>query len=145
MCEFSSWSKDLTVEIAGQDVINHAGAAALRIIADRTGLTSALSRALARRGFVPVHDRGRVLADAAVLIADGGRVLSDLAMLRDQSELFGPVASDPTLWRALNEIGETQRRKVARARAATREHVWSLIEKRHGRIPPGQFYGRERI
>ena len=138
MCEFSSWSKDLTVEIAGQDVINHAGAAALRIIADRTGLTSALSRALARRGFVPVHDRGRVLADAAVLIADGGRVLSDLAMLRDQSELFGPVASDPTLWRALNEIGETQRRKVARARAATREHVWSLIEKRHGWIPPSR-------
>jgi len=60
MVDASSWSKDLTVEIAGQDVINHAGAAALRIIADRTGLTSGLSRALAPRGFVPVHDRGRV-------------------------------------------------------------------------------------
>jgi hypothetical protein len=42
-----------------------------------------------------VHDRGRVLADTAVLIADGGTVLSDLATLRDQGELFGPVASDP--------------------------------------------------
>jgi hypothetical protein len=62
------------MEIAGHDVINHAGAAALRLIADRTGLTSGLSRALARPGFVPVHDRGRVLADTAVLIADGGRV-----------------------------------------------------------------------
>jgi hypothetical protein len=117
VCEVTSWSKDLAVEIAGQDVINHAGAAALRIIADRTGLTAGLSRALARRGFVPVHDRGRVLADTAVLIADGGRVLSDLAMLRDQAELFGSVASDPTLWRALDEIGDTQRRKIARARA----------------------------
>jgi uncharacterized protein (DUF2336 family) len=87
---------------AGHDVINHAGAAALRLIADRTGLTSGLSRALTRRGFVPVHDRGRVLADVAVLIADAGRVLSDLAMLRGQAELFGPVASDPTLWLALN-------------------------------------------
>lgn len=67
----------------------------LRLIADRTGLTAGLSRALARHGFVPVHDRGRALADTAVLIADGGRVLSDLAMLRDQSELCGPVASDP--------------------------------------------------
>jgi len=52
-----------------------------------------------------------------VLIADGGQVLSDLAMLRDQAELFGPVASDPTLWRALSEIGEAQRRRIARARA----------------------------
>ncbi|MBV9142928.1 MAG: transposase [Pseudonocardiales bacterium] len=138
MVDHSSWSKDLAVEIAGQDVINHAGTAALRIIADRTGLTGGLSRALARRGFVPVHDRGRVLADAAVLIADGGRVLSDLATLRDQSELFGPVASDPTLWRAPDEIGDTPRSKIARVRAKTREHVWSLIEKRHGRIPPSR-------
>ena len=138
MCEFSSWSKDLTVDIAGHDVINHTGAAALRILADRTGLTSGLSRALARRGFVPVHDRGRVLVDAAVLIADGGRVLSDLAMLRDQAQLFGSVASDSTLWRTLDEIDQAQRHKIARARAATREHVWSLIEKRHGRIPPSR-------
>jgi hypothetical protein len=135
VCDVSSWSKDLTVEIAGQDVINHAGAAALRLVADRSGLTCGLSRALARRGFVPVHDRGRVLADTAVLIADGGRVLSDLATLRDQAALFGPVASDPTLWRALSEIGETQRRAIARVRAKTREHVWSLIAQRHGRIP----------
>jgi len=138
VCEFSSWSKDLTVDIAGHDVINHTGAAALRILADRTGLTSGLSRALARRGFVPVHDRGRVLVDAAVLIADGGRVLSDLAMLRDQAQLFGSVASDSTLWRTLDEIDQAQRHKIARARAATREHVWSLIEKRHGRIPPSR-------
>jgi hypothetical protein len=59
----------------------------------------------ARRGLVPVHDRGRVVADAAVLIADGGWVLSDLVTLRDQVEPFSPVASDPTLWRVLNEIG----------------------------------------
>ena len=50
-----------------------------------------------------------MLADAAVCIADGGRVLSDLAALRDQAELYGPVASDATLWRALEEIGDAQR------------------------------------
>jgi hypothetical protein len=139
----TGWSRDLLVEVAGHDVINHVGAAALRLIADRTGLTRGLSRALARRGFVPVHDRGRVLADAAVLIADGGRVLSDLAMLRDQGELYGPVASDPTLWRTLNEIGDLQRRKIARERARTRAHVWSLIEHRHGRIPPSRVGDRD--
>jgi hypothetical protein len=93
--------------------------------------------------FVPVHDRGRVLADAAVLIADGGRVLSDLSTLRDQAELFGPVASDPTLWRALHEIGQPQRRRIVRARAKTREHVWSLIEKRHGQLPPSRVADRD--
>ena len=100
-----AWSKDSAAEIGGRDVINHAGAAVLRLLADRTGLTGGLLRAFARRGFVPIHDRGRVLADTAVLIADGGQVLSDLVTLRDQGQLYGPVASDPALWRALDEIG----------------------------------------
>lgn len=107
-------------------------AASIQAAADRSGLTGALARALARPGFVPVNDRGKALADTAVLIADGGRVLSELATLRDQAELFGPIASDPTLWRSLDEISEPQRRKIVRARAAIREHVWSLIEKRLG-------------
>jgi hypothetical protein len=130
--ELTSWSKDLTVEIAGRDVVNHAGAAVLRLIADRTGLTSGLSQAMTRREFTPVHDRGRVLADTADLIADGGRVMSDLATLRDQGALFGPIASDPTLWRTLDEVDDLARRKITRARAKTRAHVWSLIDKRYG-------------
>lgn len=85
-----------------------------------------------------MHDRGRVLADTAVLIADGGRVLSELATLRDQAQLFGPVVSNPTLWRALNEIGETQRGKIDRVCAKTRAHVWPLIAKRQGRMPPSR-------
>lgn len=139
----TGWSRDLSVDIGGRDVINHAGTAAVRLIADRTGLTAGLSRALARPGFLPVHDRGRVLADTAVLIADGGRVLSDLATLRDQGELYGSIASDSTLWRALDEIGQPQHRTIARARARTREHVWSLIAQRHGRIPPSRMADRD--
>jgi hypothetical protein len=134
----SAWSNDLTVEVGGHGVVSHAGSAVLRLLADRTGLTGALSRALARRGFTPVHDRGRVLVDAAVCIADGGRVLSDLAALRDQAELYGPVASDATLWRALEEIGDAQRARIATARARIRRRVWTLIAARHGRIPPSR-------
>ena len=134
----SAWSRDLTVEVGGHGVVSHAGSAVLRLLADRTGLTGALSRAVRRRGFAPVHDRGRVLVDAAVCIADGGRVLSDLAALRDQTELYGPVASDATLWRALEEIGDTQRVRIAAARARTRRRVWKLIEALHGRIPPSR-------
>ena len=133
-----SWSKDLIVEVAGHGVVSHAGSAVLRLLADNTGLTGALSKALRRRGFTPVHDRGRVLVDTAVCIADGGRVLSDLAALRDQGELYGPVASDPTLWRALEEIGADQRAWIATARAKIRRQVWALIEARHGGIPASQ-------
>jgi hypothetical protein len=39
------------------------------------------------------HPDAAVLRDLAVVLADGGDCLSDLAVLRDQPELFGPVAS----------------------------------------------------
>jgi hypothetical protein len=141
--EFSGWAQDLTVEVAGAGVVSHVGAVALRALANRTGLTAGISMALTRRGFTPVHDRGRVLTDTAVMIADGGRVLSDLATLRDQGELFGPVASDPTLWRTLNGIGDPQRDRIAAPRARTRRHVWDLITARHGRIPPSKVADRD--
>ena len=143
MDELTAWSRDLTVEVGGHGVVSHTGSAVLRLLADRTGLTAGLSKALRRRRFTPVHDRGRVLADTSVLIADGGRVMSDLAVLRDQGELFGAVASDSTLWRALEEIGPDQRDRVAAARARTRRHVWGLIEARHGRIPPSAVADRD--
>jgi hypothetical protein len=136
--ERNAWSKDLSVEVGGHGVVSHAGSAVLRLLADNTGLTGAISKALRRRGFDPVHDRGRVLTDIAVCIADGGRVLADLAAIRDQGELYGSVASDPTLWRALDEIGAEQRNRVATARAKIRRQVWALIEARHGRIPPSR-------
>lgn len=47
------------------------------------------------------HDRGKVLIDLAVMLADGGEAMSNLAVLRDQPEIFGKVASDPTAWRVV--------------------------------------------
>jgi hypothetical protein len=134
----NAWSKNLTVDVDGHGVVSHTGSAVLRLLADNTGLTAGLSRALHRRGFTPGHDRGRVLGDLAVCIADGGRVLSDLATVRDQPELYGPVASDPTAWRTLEAIGERERGHVAAARARTRRRVWKLIVARHGRIAPSR-------
>ena len=134
----NAWSKDLTVEVDGHGIVSHTGSAVLRLIADNTGLTAGLSRALARRGFVPVHDRGRVVGDLAVCIADGGRVLSDLAALRDQPELYGPVASDPTAWRTLEAIGDPERRHIAAARARVRRRVWNQMITRHGAVPPSK-------
>ena len=90
MDELTAWSRDLTVEVGGHGVVSHTGSAALRLLADRTGLTGALSRALRRRGFTPVHDRGRGLVDTAVCIADA-RVLSDLATCATNSATGPPT------------------------------------------------------
>jgi Transposase DDE domain group 1 len=118
--------------------VSHAGVVLLRALADRTGLTGGLSRALARRGFFPVHDRGRVLADLAVAIADGATVISDFAVLAGQREVLGAVASVPTAWRALQEIaggGKATANRVTRAVNAARIRAWDGIEARHGKIP----------
>jgi hypothetical protein len=75
-------------------VVSHVGSVLLRVLADQAGLTGASSAALARTGVFPVHDRGRVLVDLAVMIADGGEALCDIDVLRHQGAVFGPVASD---------------------------------------------------
>jgi hypothetical protein len=138
-----AWSKGLDVEVGGHGVVSHAGSAATRVLAGRTGLTGALSAALARQDFVPVHDRGRVLTDLAVAIADGGTTIGEIDILRHQGELSGPVASDTTAWRTLAQCDSVALARVARARAKVRRHVWSLIGARHGGIPPARAAGRD--
>ena len=83
------------------------GLALLRRLADKTGLTGGLSRALASPRLL-IHDRGRS-ADLACAIADGGEVISDFRVMADQKELFGLVASVPTTWRTLDEIARAAR------------------------------------
>ncbi|MEH1130784.1 IS1380 family transposase [Micromonospora sp. CPCC 206061] len=135
----TTWSRDLRVTADGTGVVSHVGAALLRMLADRVGLTGALSAGLARRGWWPVHDRGRVLVDLAVMIADGGEAICDIDVLRHQDEVFGPVASDTTVWRALDEIGAAQLRRIAVARAKVRARMWQLF----GGPPSARAAGRE--
>jgi hypothetical protein len=109
----------------GAGVANHAGARLLADLADAVGLTGALSAAMAptkqrRRG----HDRGEVLSDLIVAIADGAETISDLATLRDQPDLFGPVASHPTVWRTLAAVDETVLERIKTARAQARAKAW---------------------
>jgi hypothetical protein len=114
------------VSADGEGLVSHAGSALLARMADKTGLTRALSLALAtikerRAG----HDPGVVLRDLAVMIADGGDCLADLRGLRDQRPLFGEVASDSTAYRVIERIaadpvllsGLRATRAVARSRA----------------------------
>jgi len=109
----------------GTNVVGHAGARLLSDLADEVGLTDGLSTAMAptkhrRRG----HDRGQVLVDV-VMVAGGGEAISDLAVLRDQPELFGEVASTPTAWRALEAVDAAALARIAGARAKARAEVWA--------------------
>ena len=75
------------------------------------------------------------LSDLACAIADGARVISDFRVMGDQRELFGPVASVPTAWRALKEIaqgGERARRRLAAAVSRARRHAWAQAAE----LPP---------
>lgn len=92
----------ITVAAGGKGLVGHAGTRLLTDLADATGLTGGLSEALVSlRQRDSGHDPGRVAVDVAVMLADGGQAIADLAALRDQPQLFGAVASDPTAWRVL--------------------------------------------
>jgi hypothetical protein len=133
----TGWLKGLEVTTGGSGIVSHAGLALLRALADSTGLTDGLSRALASRRML-VHDRGRVMADLACAIADGAEVVSDFRVLVDQGELFGLVASVPTCWRALSEIAGGGSRPLARMTAAVnaaRRRAWAAAAARHGALP----------
>jgi hypothetical protein len=125
--ELTGWSKDLRVTADGTGVVGMVGVMGLRMLADRTGLTAGLSQVLAKPGFFPVHERGRVLTDVACSIAAGGVDLYDIEALRANSEVFGLVASDTTALRALGEIGDVDLYRIDARRAAARAHLWSLL------------------
>ena len=133
----TGWLKGLQVTADGTGMVSHAGVALLRGLADNTGLTAGLSKALASRRLL-VHDRGRVLADLACAIADGAEVISDFRVMGDQEDLFGLVASVPTAWRTLAEIatgGDRTAGRIGAAVNAARRRAWTQIAARHGALP----------
>lgn len=115
----------LTVTKDGDGIVNHAGSAALAHLADVLGMTKALSAAMApTRRRRSKHDPGRVLRDLMVMIADGGDCVSDLAVLRDQPDLFGEVASTATGWRLIDGMSEADLIRVRDARRRAGEQAW---------------------
>lgn len=118
----------LVVTQGDTQVASLAGLHLLGEIADRAGLSSAYSAAVPWAGErAPGHDRGRLLAQVAVMLAGGGECVADMAALRDQPELFGEVASAATIWRAVREVDTTVLGALRRARAQARERVWAAF------------------
>src|SRR4029078_12022093 len=116
----------LVVTADGRGVVGHAGARMLADLSDVTVLSAGVGEgraALRRRD--RGHDPGRVALDLAVMLADGGEAISDLAGLRNQPELVGSVASDPTAWRVLAAFDDAAIDRVRSALARAREVAWA--------------------
>jgi len=126
-------------------VVSHAGTVLLGEMADRAGLTAALSEVcdglrVRRSG----HDPGRVLVDVAVAIADGAETISDVQALADQPGLHGPVASTATIWRVLAGVDADLLDELRLARAGARERAWTARGELTGtELPPARAAGRD--
>ena len=116
---------DVRVTGGGDQVAAHGGLFVLGRFADGLGLGEALSAVVAPGGErAPVHDRGKVLVHALLMLAGGGGACSDIEHLRAQPVLFGRVASDSTLYRTLRGLGPEAVQLLLAAVASARGAVW---------------------
>jgi Transposase DDE domain group 1 len=126
----------ITVCEGGRGVCAHVGSRLLADMAAAAGVAEAFDDAVgAGRKRRSAHAPGRVLADLALMLADGGVAIGDLAVLRDQPNLFGPVASTATAWLVLASVNDTVLDQVKTARALARERAW-LLRGEAGRMVP---------
>ncbi len=114
------------VGIGETGVASHVGRHALGYFADRLGLGDALLSATPQRPTL-LHDRGKVLVEAALVLAGGGESCADIEHLRAEAALFGFVASDSTLHRSFHEINEETRAEIAAS--------WQACGHRCGSVP----------
>ena len=110
-------------------VVSHAGTVLQAELANRVGLTAALSEATdALRERRSGHDPGRVLVGLAVATADGARTMSDVQRSADQVGLHGltrSVASTATIWLVLVGIDDLMLADIRQVWAAARDRAWS--------------------
>ena len=107
MVKNSGLYPSVVVKSGDVPAVGLAGARLLTETIRVTSLDASLSKALSSwRGSWAVHDPGKIMADLAVCVALGGRCLSDLSLLRCDKEVFGPVASDPTVSRLVGTLAD---------------------------------------
>jgi hypothetical protein len=120
----------IVVSSDGKGIVCQAGGLLLLETLRVTGLDRGLSKALGRwRPARALHDPGKIVADLAVTLALGGDCLSDIAVLRSAPEMYGPIASDPTISRLVTALAaDTPRalKAIRTARAAARARAWHL-------------------
>ena len=127
----------MTVSADGRGLVSQAGAVLLWETMRVTGLGRGLSDGLTRwRAPRAACDPGKIVTDLAAAVALGGDCLADIAVLREQPQLAGPVASDPVVSRLISTLAADLPRAlkaIRSARAAARERAWALA----GAAAPG--------
>jgi hypothetical protein len=122
----------------GRGLVSQAGAVLLWETMRATGLGRGLSQGLSRwRAPRAVHDPGKVVADLTAAVALGGDCLADIAVLREQPELAGPVASDPVVSRLVTALAAEGPRALKAMGAGRAER------SRRGRRPGDGRPGRD--
>ena len=133
MSKFSGFYPRPEVDGEGVGTVAFAGGKLLLDTVRAVGLDRLLSKALAPwRRPMARHDPGKIICDLAVSLAVGGDCLADVGMLRAAPEVFGPVASDPTISRLVDTLAADAGRSLAAintARAAARAAAWRLAGK----------------
>ena len=118
--------REVRVQGGGGGLVGHVGLHALGAFADRLGPAASLSCGVRWAGErAPVHDRGKVLTQAMLMLAGGGEAWADIEYLRAEEGLFGDVASAPTLYRTVRALDPATVEDLWAAQAAAREEVWA--------------------
>ena len=118
------------VDVAEVPALAHAGAVLLTDTIHATGLAASLREALdSWTKPLAEHHSSKVLLDLALTLAIGGEHASDADLLRCEPDLFGDVASAPTISRMLTTLAEDAPaviEAISNARRAARERAWAL-------------------
>ena len=115
----------VVVEGSGEGVVAHVGLHALGVFGDRLGLGVSLSSRIPIAGErLPLHDRGKVLVQAMLMLAGGGEACADIEHLRAQPALFGSVPSDSTLYRTFRQLDGDTLAGLWEAMGEVRAGVW---------------------
>ncbi len=130
---------DVRVEASGTQVAPRVGLHLLGRFADRLEVGDTLSGAVPYRGErAPLHDRGKVLVHAGLMLAGGGEACTDVEALAAGGDrpIFTDVCSDSTLWRVLNdELTPGVVDAVWAAMAKVRAKVWARSAATTGTAP----------
>lgn len=119
--------RQLQVSASGEGLVSRGGLVLLAETARVSGLDRQLVSGLA--GWTPrraVHQAGRVVLQLAMSLAAGGDCLADIGMLRDATAIVGPVASEPTVSRVIDDLadgGQEVLDALAEAHATARVRV----------------------
>ena len=86
--------REVRVQGGGGGLVGDVGLHALGVFVDRLGPAASLSCGVRWAGErAPVHDRGKVLTQAMLMLAGGGEAWADIEYLRAEEGLFGDVPS----------------------------------------------------